>query len=1143
MSSDFLRFLCVVDPFFRGFKLRFNRIKFKIQKPHEKRFSRGFVYLPSPFMKILSLSVLLLCCGRALAVPVSVSVVDSAQKPVEGALVRVESFGEEKGKSPIHIARSDAGGRAQFDLKPSRWNAHFYGRVIAFKVGLAVGGCDLTKEQIVVPLLVPTPRGGKIADANGQPIAGAKVELYIADDRQITSDGTPKRPSLDVVLLGDNLGELEAPFHTRTDALGTWSIAALPPHSRLGLNVSAPGFASTNLFIDPDELQKPLVLAPGASISGRVLGLDGAPAVGVEVRASQIGNLGGGFRGTVTTDAAGNYTMDGLAVGTYILRFGAGKAPFVVPAIASFNARAGQNMAPQAQAQSGVLVSGMVHETNGAPIQTDVRTDDDRSTSTDAKGAFQLRVLPGSNTFHLGLYEGKYLGERETKTLEVKAGDAPDLDWSLVAAPQLRGLFVDEAGAPVKTSLPLVPVELQNGQSALLQSDDTGHFHAPIPWSGAAKIGPTPYQSADYEPVGDGSVTLPFKGELRVVLRRVAFKLFETKAVDQDGHPLAGVKFEAVLWTGEGQNKSGTTLRATSDENGVIRFDKIAPNQSPENASASKSGYDLQNVVSIVRAGEGFTSTPLVLVARDGQVQGQVLNADGTPDARARLCAAGVETVSDEAGRFQIAGLSHGAQDVCALSADGQSIGFARSVTGEVALKLGAAHFQERNETEARRLLDELIADTRDTNYNGKGNLTLPQKSATDFAERVRTSAYPGYEFSRELAGVPTSALLDAYFALPKASDRLIAASAIMRRRSDWKTEARAEQFVSGLEADAGAEMAAPITNDNAQSRAGGVLAVAVTRETLGQTQAADAAFDVATKWMWKRFTATNPSPEEVMASNIGVFSFAPRLLERAMGLLDPESYAHHNAVFEIGLSLAQARGLQAARPFLDSMLSLPDSQPNGDGNRFSLKANYPKRLRAAIRAGGASNPALALQMAQAIPATEENLRYDYRAQAIAEAAFFQDLGLAKTLWREQVPTMQPNSAIRYAARIRPLDAALARELAGAAREKMDATDLDANKHIWYLEANAARFAFDEAGFSPARARYRLERAWPATLRDPESRYKLGDFVLAMGRIDVARAVEMARQIPSSGNFNGFDARLSLARALWSGQDPSASNE
>ena len=977
-----------------------------------------------------------------------------------------------------------------------------------------------------VVLLAPTPRAGKITDSNGQPITGARVELYVADGRKMFLDNAPESPDLDVILSGDELGELAAPFRTQTDAKGEWTIEALPPRSRVALNVRAPGFASATLFLDPDEARKPLVLAPGARIEGRVLGLDGAPVAGVIVDARKSEGYGGGA--TATTDANGHYTLDGLEVGAFSLFFHAKDEAFVVPVIGVFNAKAGANTAPEAKAQRGVLVRGTVRDANGAPIETSVSAGEAFSTESDEKGNWQLRVMPGQNVFQLGLYEGKYIGERESKTLEIKEGETPVLDWKLVPAPKFSGVFVDEKGAPVKTALLLMPT-VQDGQVARLQSDETGHFQTPVPFKGEAKISSLPYQPSDYEPVGNSSVTLPFKGELRVVVRRVAFKTFETKVVDQDGVPLAGVQFEAILWSGEGQNRSGASLRATSDQNGVLRFDKIALDQSPENASATKPGFDLRGDIKIVRQGASFTTTPIVLVARDGQAQGQVLGLDGQPAARARVCAAGVETRADEQGRFHIEGLTHGAQEVCALSADGQTVGFARASTGETTLKLAPATLQGRDQTLARQLMDELRADTKNTDYYYKDALDF---EPTDFAARLKTSRYIGYEFGRaRSAGVAIGTMLDAYLSLPKASDRLSAASAIVSGRDDWKNEARAGEFVARLEADAEVEMNSPLTDESA-GRADSVLAAGAAREVLGQNDKADASFDRATKWIWKHFTNPKTTPEEVLAQNIGVFSFAPRALARAMELIDPESYSHSNAVFELTETLAQTRGLEAARPFLDAMTSAPDSQPNSQGNRFSLKANHASRLVNAIRAGGASNPVLALQMARALPESAENIRYDYRSQAIAEAAFFQDAATSKTLWREQVPTMTPNTAIRFAARIAPLDAELAKELYEGAREKMDATDLNANKNIWYLQANPARFAFYEALWNPARARYRLERSWPA--KD----------LLAMGRVDVARAVEMARSIPSDArDFGGFEARRSLAQQLWDGTKVFGSNE
>lgn len=72
-------------------------------------------------------------------------------------------------------------------------------------------------------------------------------------------------------------------------------------------------------------------------------------------------------------------------------------------------------------------------------------------------------------------------------------------------------------------------------------------------------------------------------------------------------------------------------------------------------------------------------------------------------------------------------------------------------------------------------------------------------------------------------------------------------------------------------------------------------------------------------------------------------------------------------------------------------------------------------------------------------------------------------------------------------------------------------------------------FAFYEADFDPASARFRLEKQWG----DPKSRSTQA--VRALAKLDAARALEWAAQLPEQEEYEPaqFRARQAIARWLY----------
>lgn len=1085
-------------------------------------------------MKI-QLSLFALCLlalpQLARAVPVTVAVVDEKGAPVAGALVLVQSYAPvapgEKPLTPTQISGAD--GLAQFDLQSSKFEPDFFGRSVVFKAGYGIGGGDVKATQLRVALRAPAARMGRVLDIQGAPIAGAKVELtHIRDAGADRFDDNG-------VSLGKGINDqFAAQTQTVTDEKGVWQLKDLPTNSEFGLTIAADNFAVIGLQLKAGAGEIETRLAPEARVNGQLLAPDGTPLEGVTVRVvpkERFENSGG----TDTTDAQGKFAVRGLSAATFAIYFKLEDKPFIAATVNEFAARVGDNAVPPVTAQTGVIVRGKVRTTEGQPVVTSVRADNgQQSVETDKDGAYQLRVLPGKTVFSLGLYDNKYSNARDKQTLQIVAGAAPMLDWTLQNAPLLKGIISDEKGAPVKAKLLLTR---EHGSDIIeIQSDESGRFEASAPFEGEANFGDSIWERGEWDVVGRQMVKLPVRGELKLTVRPAVKRVFQTRVTDENGAPIAGVQFDASVMKG----KSGWGMKIFSDADGVLRSDRISTGDNVSQPSIAKDGYQLRGELKIVEDGANLTTGPIVLVKSAATARGSVINSTGQNAARARVAAADVEVTADEKGAFVLQNLPAGELLVSALSADEGAFG-AATLPLQNPIELRVPTLVTRDRALAQSIMDALKVEAAGTDYRAKDQLDLPDDN---FVTRVKTNPnpiYPFYELGTD-ASISTAQALEAFAFLNKSNDVLLGATQIISWRSDWKDDARAGEFLSRLEEDVANEMG-KAENQNSIYNAPGVFALAAAYEAQGSNESADRAFKTALDWTWKTFRAEGElGRETAMNFSAPVFANAPRLMAKLLTYFDPESYYHHRTLVETLEPMARARGLSALVPDVETISQLPDSREfmmYGNKIKYRMTDYLPRVGVKLIRDNGQSDPAGALAIAQLMRENPDYGQSDGRNRALAEAAFWQTPQRAAEIWREQLPTMKPENALAYAARIHEVAPQLAREMYQIAREQFETKLLNADARkdissVSFYSIEVGQFAFYEAQFEPARARYRLEKAWNSLGKDPNDAHKLRGIVAAMGRINPQRALEMADQLPTRDTR--FEARRKLARYLWSGE-------
>lgn len=171
-----------------------------------------------------------------------------------------------------------------------------------------------TTERIEVVLEAGGAVAGVVNDGEGAPIAGARVAAFTPgkafgfDDDEVRSDETDAEGRFRLV------GLPEGSVIVRADARG-WLESSRSTEVQL-----AAGEERTGLVIE---------LGRGASVTGRVLGPDGAPAAEVEVEALfDVAHMFGpsslnatrGIHGTATTSEDGSFTVSGLGRGPFSIR-------------------------------------------------------------------------------------------------------------------------------------------------------------------------------------------------------------------------------------------------------------------------------------------------------------------------------------------------------------------------------------------------------------------------------------------------------------------------------------------------------------------------------------------------------------------------------------------------------------------------------------------------------------------------------------------------------------------------------------------------------------------------------------------------------------------------------------------------------
>ena len=625
-------------------------------------------FLRRPLRPLLLLCLLPVGMGIARAVPVTLRVTDSADKPVAGATVQYIEIPAETPefdndeyvppKTPApHTATAGDDGVVTLDLPDVKWSdaakkrmemlaklskkdadqTPILARARVRRPGLASQDVSLHAGDNSVKLEAGAQMSGIVGDDKGAPLAGAQVKLLRVSDK---TKGQAQYYYYDMT-------GFDALVAT-TGADGRWVLDELPQSGVAALQASAPGRVSEGFSAWLEGAQNPAPtqkLDAGGTISGRLLGQNGEPIVGAQIY------RGNGFDNINRTDKDGRFRLEGVAIGTQQLQVfgGANWYGRDEPITATIKA-GGQNVdLGDLTSGAGTLVSGVVlDKTSRKPLTgVEVRLEN-KKIKTDDKGHFEGRVSGNYLNLQIG---GGYLTNNDrfrqipAKTATYDAGE----------------IFVERAA-----SLPL-DVRDEKGEAvletAVIFTNDKGS-QAYANFDGESQsVGPLvagDYQVKAYgswEVIEPKTAAIPafIEGEkpkpLTVKMRRMPQQKVAGRVVDVKGDPLANVTVGVKLSGDQYRFQPLTALTKrdgtwelefapTSSDNGR---NKDTPNE-PSIDKITSANFAKLRGGEITRQNDNWRAADIIMARSDATLEGRVVGANGAPIGNASLSWTGAKT-------------------------------------------------------------------------------------------------------------------------------------------------------------------------------------------------------------------------------------------------------------------------------------------------------------------------------------------------------------------------------------------------------------------------------------------------------------------------------------------------------------------
>lgn len=524
---------------------------------------------------------------------------------------------------------------------------------------------EATGDLARPPLLALPPAWtvrGVVVDATGEPLPGAAVVAFPRVD-----GGRMLRKVFGSAARGTSGADGGFELRGLRDRL-TYTVAA-----------ELPGVGQAEEIVRPDEADRflELVLATGATLTGRVLDETGAPVAGarLELQPVPAGDPGLAWSAALldpraapetTSDAEGGFAWEHLRPGTWDLVVRApGFAAETVPAIELEEGRARD--LGLLRLTSGTDLSGRVEDPDGAPVAAaEIHLDDAASrwfsvpmgepapdTVSDADGRFSIPDRRAGEQVDLEVRRPGFV----PRSLPGVVVTGDPLTVQLEPAARLAGVVVGEDGAAVPRALVTAHAEAGSAGPggrvwadhalAHATTDADGRFELDELPSGRLRVvvradGFLPEERAGLEAGAAGT-----EETLTIRLRRGA--VVEGRVLAADGSPVAGA---AVGIDSEGLER---WRPARTDGDGRYRLEGVEPGHRILGATADD-GRSTRRELEVV---EGTNALDLVFEP-GWPVAGVVVDEAGAPVGDALLTLAaestawgGLEARADDRGAFR----------------------------------------------------------------------------------------------------------------------------------------------------------------------------------------------------------------------------------------------------------------------------------------------------------------------------------------------------------------------------------------------------------------------------------------------------------------------------------------------------------
>ncbi len=399
--------------------------------------------------QLITLALFVLALSFVSAAAVTGKVVGPDGKPVQGAMVWLYLFDEQK---PRDLLCNTAGGFAvDIDLTERQGNA-VLANGIAYAPGYTPASVMLRASGNVITLNTASTLSGSVVNAEGKPLAGIPVRvLSVSGNENTMYTSVPD--------------EWRARFTTASAADGSWTLPGIPLVGKVTVALADDRYVQERQTITLNAGAKAapvqFIPRPGATAAGRVLAPDGTPAAHARVSIyaptdpTAPGNNG-------VTAADGSYRFTGLSTNKYTIGAYSMEQAWVADPLTDITLTEGKETAiPDLHTQVGAALEGTVLDADtGTPIphvqimlyRGNKVSDDSRfmGLHADKSGHFLYRTKPMQLAL-LCQYPGvNYLKQRDTEaqTVELQEGKTAGVTIKLHKGLSVTGTVMDENGKP-----------------------------------------------------------------------------------------------------------------------------------------------------------------------------------------------------------------------------------------------------------------------------------------------------------------------------------------------------------------------------------------------------------------------------------------------------------------------------------------------------------------------------------------------------------------------------------------------------------------------------------------------------------------------------------------------------------------------